>query len=208
MSGSPGKPPAYAGTDFIIVRNGKIAAVGKDAAQKAPREIEKFDASGLVACPGFIDPHTHYDAQLFWDPTASPSVNHGVTTIIAGNCGFTLAPIHADDADYLRRMMAKVEGMPLAALEQGLQPDLKPMRLWLPSQYGLLADCPQRQNAAPVPRLMVLPVPVTTSTGPATRKGPLVMGVMVTGPLRIVSAALSFAATSPVATNPAVALRS
>jgi N-acyl-D-aspartate/D-glutamate deacylase len=100
----------------IGIRDGVIVAVG-EVTEDATTEL---DASGLVVCPGFVDPHTHYDAQLFWDPLADPSNVHGVTSIIAGNCGFTLAPLKPDDADYLRRMMAKVEGMPLAALENGV----------------------------------------------------------------------------------------
>ncbi|MFC4055255.1 amidohydrolase family protein [Actinomadura syzygii] len=112
VDGGGGRPV----TADVGIRDGRVAAVG--TLDEPARET--LDADGLVVGPGFVDPHTHYDAQLWWDPFATPSSWHGVTSVIGGNCGFTLAPLHKGDGDYLRRMMAQVEGMPLAALEEGV----------------------------------------------------------------------------------------
>ncbi|MFE2141097.1 amidohydrolase family protein [Streptomyces sp. NPDC059456] len=124
--------PAF--TADIGIRDGRIAVIGAPGTVTEEARTSE-DATGLVLCPGFVDPHTHYDAQLFWDPYATPSMNHGVTTVAGGNCGFTLAPLHPDrpeDADYTRRMMSRVEGMALKALEEGVD--------WTWSTFGEYLD--------------------------------------------------------------------
>ncbi|MFK0179043.1 N-acyl-D-amino-acid deacylase family protein [Streptomyces xanthochromogenes] len=106
----------------VGIRGGRIAVIAAPGTV-TEEATSSEDATGLVLAPGFVDPHTHYDAQLFWDPYATPSMNHGVTTVAGGNCGFTLAPLNPErpeDADYTRRMMSKVEGMSLKALEEGV----------------------------------------------------------------------------------------
>ena len=107
----------------VAVKDGKIVEVRHRGPGGRPLEgeaAETIDATGKIVAPGFVDIHTHYDGQVSWDDLLEPSSTHGVTTVVAGNCGFTLAPLAEPDADYLRRMMTKVEGMPLAALERGV----------------------------------------------------------------------------------------
>ncbi|HET7522518.1 MAG TPA: amidohydrolase family protein, partial [Acidimicrobiales bacterium] len=108
-TGAPGKRAD------VAVSGGKIAAVGEGLSGK--REL---DASGQVVSPGFIDIHTHYDAQVFWDPWLTPSCHHGVTTVVAGNCGFSIAPVRSEGVPLLARTLQHVEDMSFDTLQAGV----------------------------------------------------------------------------------------
>src|SRR5258706_15517312 len=93
----------------------------------------------MLVVPGVVDVHTHYDAQLTWDPAATPSIFHGVTTVLAGNCGFSLAPVTPEAAEYLVPMLAVVEGMSAASLHAALKLDWRSFGDYLDRLDGSLA---------------------------------------------------------------------
>jgi N-acyl-D-aspartate/D-glutamate deacylase len=122
-------------TADVAIDGGRVVEIGK-VTDRGRREV---DADGRVVAPGFIDVHTHLDVQGFWDPTLSPSPLHGVTTVLGGNCGFTVAPLIGDSGEYLMRMLARVEGMPLDALERGVPWDWRTTGEFLDRLDGTLA---------------------------------------------------------------------
>ena len=105
----------------IGIEGARVVAVGR---VDAPADVT-IDATGRLVAPGFIDVHTHFDAQVFWDAALTPSPMHGVTTAIAGNCGFTVAPLSGipGETEYILRMLARVEGMPAETLRAGVSWD-------------------------------------------------------------------------------------
>src|SRR6267378_1568939 len=111
----------------LAVASGRIAAVGEvEGAGK-----ETIDADGLALMPGIIDNHTHYDAQITWDPQLSPSPALGVTTAVIGNCGFTIAPCRAADRERVMRNLTQVEGMSLEVLRSGIRWDFESVPQYL-----------------------------------------------------------------------------
>jgi N-acyl-D-aspartate/D-glutamate deacylase len=108
-TGLPGR------TADVGIAEGRIRALGRLAAESARQVV---DADGLVVAPGIVDVHTHYDPQLTWDPLCDTSALHGVTSVAAGNCGFSVAPCRREDRDYIAQMFARVEGMDPRALER------------------------------------------------------------------------------------------
>ena len=121
----------------VAVTDGRITAVGRDL----PAARERIDGQGLVLAPGIVDIHTHYDAQLTWDPFATPSTALGVTTVVIGNCGFTIAPCRPDDRDLTLRNLTHVEGMALEALRAGVAWDFE--------TYPEFLDAMERRGVVP-----------------------------------------------------------
>jgi N-acyl-D-amino-acid deacylase len=128
-----GSPPKRGG---VAVKDGRIVEVGNIKGSSK----ETLTADGLALMPGIIDNHTHYDAQLTWDPWASPSPALGVTTAIIGNCGFTIAPCRAGDRELVMRNLTQVEGMSLDVLRAGVRWEFESMPQYL--------DMLERQGSA------------------------------------------------------------
>src|SRR5436190_5511567 len=122
----------------VGVRDGRIVAVG-DVDARARRTI---DADGLAVAPGFVDVHTHYDAQVFWDRWLTISPWHGVTSVVMGNCGFGIAPTRPDHRDLVLRTLESVEGMSLDALRAGVGAD------WPFETFGEFLDAIARRGTA------------------------------------------------------------
>jgi N-acyl-D-amino-acid deacylase len=112
------------------ITGGKVTAIGRVDAGDAARVI---DATGLHVAPGFVDLHTHYDAQVFWDPYCTLSGWHGITSVAIGNCGFGFAPVAPDQREYAMRSMTRVEAIPYASMQLGMPWDWETFPQYLDS---------------------------------------------------------------------------
>ncbi|MBT5110280.1 MAG: amidohydrolase family protein, partial [Rhodospirillaceae bacterium] len=127
--------PSFTGA--VAVKDGVIAEIGANVGAAA----ETVDAGGMALAPGIVDIHTHFDAQLTWDPYAAPSSSLGVTTVVIGNCGFTIAPCREEDRDIVMRNLTHVEGMSLEAMQAGIQ--------WKFESFAEYMDMLTTQGAVP-----------------------------------------------------------
>ena len=126
----------------VALAGGRVAEIGEGLS--GDREL---DASGQVVAPGFIDIHTHYDAQVFWDPSLTPSSFHGVTTVVAGNCGFSIAPVRPDLVGLLAGTLQHVEDMSFDTLSVGVP--------WAEFEtFPQYLDAIERQGGCPELRLL------------------------------------------------------
>src|SRR5262245_28828375 len=109
-TGAPGRTADVLIDDGVVVDIGRVEATGADV----------FDADGLLVTPGWIDVHTHYDGQVYWDPLMTPSSWHGATTVVMGNCGVGFAPARPDAHNDLIELMNKIEDIPTETLHAGI----------------------------------------------------------------------------------------
>src|SRR5258707_2742035 len=123
--------PRYRGD--VGVKAGKIVAIGR--LRQSAREV--IDGEGRVVAPGFVDGHTHMDAQIFWDPLGTSSCWHGITTVVMGNCGFTLAPCAKEDRHLVIRNLQRAEDISLEAMEAGIEWKWKTFAEFLDTVDGL-----------------------------------------------------------------------
>ena len=149
-----GRLPAYRGD--VAIKQGKIALISGRIRASASQEL---DATGCIIAPGAIDLHTHYDLQLNWEPYATMSGWHGVTSVTIGQCGFGFAPCKPEDREAAMRLMTRIEAIPLHTMELGLRWDWVTFPQWLDS----LASHPLGVNVGALvpfnaPRLYVMGV--------------------------------------------------
>src|ERR1700687_2044321 len=114
----------------IGIKNGRIAKIGRISSHEGAKVV---DADGQIVAPGFIDLHTHYDAQIFWDPYLTISGYHGVTSVVLGNCGFGFAPVKPEGRDRSMLMMTRTEAIPYASMQQGMAWDWETIPQYLDS---------------------------------------------------------------------------
>ena len=151
----------------LWIKDGRIAQIGGRALGKAAKEI---DAEGLIVAPGFVDLHTHYDAQIQWDPYCTISGWHGVTSVVLGNCGFGFAPVMPEGRDRAMLTMSRTEAIPFESMKEGMIWDWVTFPEWLET----LARIPKGVNCLtymPVAPLMTWVMGLEAAkTRPATRQ--------------------------------------
>src|SRR5258708_12873578 len=135
----------------VAIRNGRIAEVGRPTGGTR----RKVDANGLALMPGIVDVHTHYDAQITWDRTLSPSPALGVTTVVMGNCGFGIAPCPASQRETMLKNLSVVEGMDLDALLTGTRWEFESFSDYL----AQLRRIEPYATVAPLPAHSTIPPP-------------------------------------------------
>jgi N-acyl-D-aspartate/D-glutamate deacylase len=152
-------------TADVGIRGGRIAEIGRIDRARALRVL---DADGLIVAPGCIDLHTHYDAQIQWDPWCSISGWHGVTTVVLGNCGFGFAPVRAEHRELAMRTMSRTEAIELAAMRAGMRWSWETIPEWLDALDGLPKGVNCLSYAAILPILYwVMGVETAKQRGPS-----------------------------------------